>query len=57
MHIRTIPKIKVTLDMLVERGYMTTKQKKYLIKHFKAGESVILSVPMHREKLQVQMLC
>lgn len=41
MHIRTIPKIKVTLDMLVERGYMTTKQKKYLIKHFKAGESVI----------------
>ena len=41
MHIRTIPKNKVTLDMLVERGYMTTKQKKYLIKHFKAGESVI----------------
>ena len=28
MHIRTIPKNKVTLDMLVERGYMTTKQKK-----------------------------
>lgn len=41
MHIRTIPKIKVTLDMLFERGYITTKQKKYLIKHFKAGESVI----------------
>lgn len=41
MHIRTIPKNKVTLDMLVERGYMTTKQKNFLIKHFKAGESVI----------------
>lgn len=41
MHIRTIPKNKVTLDMLVEKGYMSTKQKNYLIKHFKAGESVI----------------
>lgn len=41
MHIRTIPKNKVTLDMLVEKGYMSTKQKNYLIKHFKAGESVV----------------
>lgn len=41
MHIRTVPKIKVTLDMLVDRGYMTVKQKDYLVKHFKAGESII----------------
>lgn len=41
VHIRTIPKIKVTLDTLVERKYMTKSQKDYLVEHFKAGESII----------------
>lgn len=41
VHIRTISKFKVTLDTLVERKYMTESQKNYLIKHFKAGESVV----------------
>lgn len=41
VHIRTIPKIKVTLDKLVQRKYMTEKQKNFLIQHFRAGESII----------------
>lgn len=41
VHIRTIPKNKVTLDTLIERKYMTKSQKDYLVEHFKAGESII----------------
>lgn len=41
VHIRTISKVKVTLDTLVERKYMTESQKDYLVKHFQAGESVV----------------
>lgn len=41
VHIRTISKVKVTLDKLVQRKYMTIMQRDYLIKHFKAGESIV----------------
>jgi pilus assembly protein CpaF len=41
VHIRTISKIKVTLDELVKRKYMTNKEKNYLIERFQAGESVV----------------
>lgn len=41
VHIRKIPKVKVTLDTLVKRKYMTTCQKNYLAECLKKGESVI----------------
>ena len=41
VHIRTISKIKVTLDELVKRKYMTNKEKNYLIERFQAGESIV----------------
>lgn len=41
VHIRTVSKIKVTLDKLVERHYMTQKQKNYLIEQFKSGDSIV----------------
>lgn len=41
VHIRTIPKVKVTLNKLVKKGYMNETQKEYLTRKFKEGESII----------------
>lgn len=41
VHIRTISKVKVTLDELVKRNYMTVDEKDYLTACFRDGQSVI----------------
>lgn len=41
VHIRTISKVKVRLNDLVNRNYMTEAQKDYLTQKFKQGESII----------------